>query len=123
MLIKIETTKMATAILFRWISLNSFTFFVRTEKSKNTEMFIMTAIIKPINKYRPEYFAISNASIASDCVVESRITLLMEGNISLNMSPRERKIPEVKIVKAIFSPCRLKTFTRLSSRILLTSIH
>jgi hypothetical protein len=64
----------------------------------------MTAIIKPINKYRPEYLAISNASIDSDCVVESRITLLMDGNISLNISPIERKIPEVKIVKAMFLP-------------------
>ena len=95
---------MATAMLLRWISLNSFTFFVRTENNKKTELFIMTAMIKPINKYRPEYFAISKVSIVSLCVAESRIILLIDGNISLNMSPIERKIPEVKIVKAIFSP-------------------
>jgi hypothetical protein len=64
----------------------------------------MTEMIKPINKYSPEYFTISKTSVASVCVVERRITLLIDGMISLNMSPIERKIPEVKIVKAIFSP-------------------
>ena len=55
MLIKIATTSIATEILLFLISLNSCIPVVRMEKRKNTDALIITAIIKPINKYSPEY--------------------------------------------------------------------
>lgn len=53
-LISVATTKIATEILLFFISLNSLIPVVKTENNRNTEVLIMTAETKPINKYKPE---------------------------------------------------------------------
>ena len=117
-LIKIATTKIATEILFCCISLNSFTPLVSIENNKNTAPLIPTAAIKPIKRYSPEYFTIDNESTGLVCVVESRITLVIEGKISLNMMPMDNTIPEVKIVKARLCPERSSAVKKSLFRIL-----
>ncbi len=94
---------MATDTLLFLISSNSFTPFVKTENRKNTAAFINTAATNPISKYSSENLTIVKSSIPSEFKEDNLITLVIEGKISLKISPIDNTNPEIKTERAILS--------------------